>query len=167
MALLVRWLSIGPRISKLDGKLFASTARRLQWLTLGLCLRRVVVDPQQQELTIVGRYFWFFRTRRRVRFREIEAVTYGYQDWAMGACLDWAHDSLDLYSVGLRLYDGDDLGLFHFFGDGAFIHDGTWPDWMYWEGCLLDMSGTQDRDSRLFVDLLSKMIGVGVVPARN
>jgi hypothetical protein len=167
MARLVRLLSIGPRIQKLNDKLLASTARHVQLISLGLCLRHVVVDPQKRELTIAGRYLWFFQSQRRVKFGDVEGVTYGYQDWAMGSILDSAHDSLDLYSVGLRLYDGDDLTLFHFFGDGAFTHDGTWPDWMYWDQYAFDMSGTQDRDSRLFVDLLSRMIGVAVMPGRN
>jgi hypothetical protein len=167
MALPIRWLSIGPRIKKLDGKLFASTARRLQWLTLGLCWRQVILDTQGRELTIAGRYCWFLQTQRRVRFADVEAVTYGYQDWAMVASLNSAHDTLDLYSVGLRLYDGDDLHLFHFFGDGTFIHNEIWPDWMDWDRYVFDLSGTQDRESRLFVDLLSQLIGVPVVPARG
>jgi hypothetical protein len=159
-------LSVCPCIRKSEGKLVAATALRLRILTLGATYREVVVDPKNQELTIYRRYFWFFPRRRRVRFGAIEAVAYGYQDWG-GASWSWAHDSVDLYSVRLRLRDGDELHLFYFYGDGTFTNDGPWPDWLYWNDYLYDMSGTQETESRAFVELLCKMIGVSVVPARS
>jgi hypothetical protein len=167
MTVSFRLLSICPRVSKSKGKLVAATAWRLRILTLGWLYRKVVVNPKRQELTIYGRYFWFFPRRRRVRFGAIEAVTYGYQDWAIGATLSWAHDSVDLFSVGLRLHGGDELHLFYFYGDGTFRNDGPLPDWLYWDDYLFDMSGTQEKESRAFVDLLGKMIGVTVVAARS
>jgi hypothetical protein len=127
----------------------------------------VTVDPKKEEVTTYRRYLWAFPRRCRIRFAAIEAVTYGYQDWAIGASLTWAHDSVDLYSVGLRFHGGDERHLFYFYGDGTFSNDGPWPDWLYWDDYLFDMSGTQERESRAFVELLSKMIGVSVVPARS
>jgi hypothetical protein len=166
VALSFRLLSVCPRLSKSKGKLVATTAWRLRILTLGWLYRKVVVDPKRRELTLYRRYFWLFPRRRRVRFERIEAVTYGYQDWALCASLSWAHDSLDLFSVGLRLHGGDELRLFYFYGDGTFCNDGPLPDWLYWDEYLFDMSGTQEKESRAFVDLLGKMFGVGVVPTR-
>jgi hypothetical protein len=167
VALSLRLFSVCPRVSKCKGKLVAATAWRLRILTLGWLYRKVVVDPKREELTLYRRYFWVFPRRRRVRFGRIEAVTYGYQDWAVGAFLSWAHDSVDLFSVGLRLHSGDELHLFCFYGDGTFSNHGPWPDWLYWDDYLFDMSGTQERESRAFVELLCKMIGVSVVPARS
>jgi hypothetical protein len=103
---------------------------------------------------------------REVRFESIEAVAYAYTDMAMGAPLVWADDSGDLFSVGLRLYGGDEVHLFYFVGDGTFSNDGPLPNWLYWDDYLFDRSGTQERESRGFVDLLSKLIGVSVVPGR-
>ena len=77
------------------------------------------------------------------------------------------HDSVDLFSVGLRLLSGEELHLFYFYGDGTFSNDGPWPDWLYWEDYVYDMSGTQERESRAYVDLLAKMIGVPVIPGRR
>jgi hypothetical protein len=167
VALSFRLFSICPRVSKSNDKLVAATAWRLRILTLGSFYRKVIVDPKREELTIERRYFWFLARRRRVRFEAIEAVTYGYQDWAVGASLSWAHDSADLYSVGLRLHGGKELHLFYFYGDGTFRNDGPLPDWMYWDDYLFDLSGTQEKESRAFVELLCKMIGVSVVPARS
>jgi hypothetical protein len=126
----------------------------------------VTFDPKGQEVTIRRRYFWAFPRCRRLRFRAVEAVTYGYLDWSPGAWLSWSHDSVDLFAVGLRLRGDEEVHLFYFFGDGTFSNDGPWPDWLYWEDYLFDMSGTQERESKAFVDLLSKMFGVSVVPPR-
>jgi hypothetical protein len=169
MAMALAWglFSICPRLSKRNGKLVAATAWRVRILMLGWLYREVIVDPKREALTIYHRYFWAFTGRRRLPFDAIEAVTYGYQDWAAGASWSWAHDSVDLYSVGLRLRDGDEVHLFYFYGDGTFRNDGPWPDWLYWDDYVFDTSGTQERESRAFVELLSKMMGVSVVPPRS
>jgi hypothetical protein len=96
-------------------------------------------------------------------FEKIEAVTYAYQDWARGGSYS-AHDSLDLYEVGLRLTCGDELHLFYFFGAGAFSNNGPFPDWLYWNDYVVKPTGTQDSESLVYVNLLSKLIGVSVVP---
>jgi hypothetical protein len=159
-------LSICPRITKASGRLVATTALRMLIPTLGSIYRQVTVDPKKEEVSVYGRYFWLLPRRRRIRFRAIAAVTYGYQDWASDAWYTWAHDSVDLFSVGLRLHGGDEVHLFYFYGDGTFTNDGPWPDWLYWDRYVFDMCGTQERESKAFVELLSKMIGVSVVPAR-
>ena len=166
MAIFSSLFSVCPRVRKEEDRLVARTAWRLLVLTLGGFYRRVEVDPGKKEVTVYRRYFWVFARRRRIRFGNIEAVTYGYKDWAFGASWSWAHDSVDSYSVGLRLRNDDDLHLFSFFGDGTFQNDGPWPDWLYWDDYLLDLSGTQTQESRAFVELVSKLVGVSVVPGR-
>lgn len=166
MAIAHRLLSICPHIQKRDGRLIATSAWTWQLLTLGGSYRRVVVDPARKDLTIDRRMFWFFRRRRRIRFDAIEGVTYGYDDIAYTTPLTTSHESSDLFSVGLRLYSAEEVHLFHFHGEGTFSNDGPWPDWAYWEHYLLDFTGTQEPESRAFAELLSKMIGVPVMPPR-
>jgi hypothetical protein len=110
-------------VSKRGSRLVASTAWRLRVLTLGWLYRQVLVDPEKQEIRIYRRYFWAFPWRHRIRFGAIETVTYGYEDWAAGSTLAWAHDSVDLFSVGLRLQSGEELHLFYFYGDGTFSNE--------------------------------------------
>src|SRR5262249_11452334 len=141
---------------------------RLRLLTLGSWSREVVVDPKQGHVTIHRRYLWFFRRRRRVRVGQIPAGGYGYPDpVAGGPPLSVAHDRPAPFSTGLRLSDGEELHLFHFFGDGTFANHGPWPDWLYWEEYLFDVTGTQERESKGFVELLARMVGVPVEPARS
>ena len=89
--------------------------------------------------------------------------TYDYSDLAASS-LSTAHNSSDLYNVGLRLHGRKEVHLFYFYGDGEFSNDGPLPDWFYWSDYVFDVAGTQQRESRWFVELLSKMIGVSVEP---
>ncbi|MFN0052149.1 MAG: hypothetical protein ACKV0T_08155 [Planctomycetales bacterium] len=167
MAFVSRLFSVCPRVTKSEGKLVAETAWRVRVGSLGALYRKVVVDPGRKVVTIDRRYGWAFARRSRLRFESIEAITYGYEDWGYGAGWSVAHDSVDLFSVGLRLFDGEERRLFYFFGDGTFSNTGPWPDWLFWDEYLLNISGSQERESRGFVDLLGKMIGVPVVPPRS
>ena len=157
-------LSVCPRVRRDGGRLVAVTSWKMWLLSLCSLSREVVVDPGQQ-CVIIRRRVWLFARRRRIAFGRIKAVTYGYQDWAAGSLWSWAHDSADLFSTGLRLHDGREVHLFYFLGDGTFHNDGPLPDWLYWPDFLPDFSGTQEKESRAFVELLSKLIGVAVEPA--
>jgi hypothetical protein len=166
MTLASSLLSLCPRVHKQGRCLVASTPWRLRLLTLGTVLRKVIVDPKQQVVWLRRRYLWLFAPRRRIAFRSIEAITYGYQDVAYSSVLSWAHDSTDLFRVGLRLHGGDEVHLFFFFGDGTFSNDGPFPDWFYWSDYLFDLCGTQDRESRVFAELLSRLTGAPIEAAR-
>jgi hypothetical protein len=160
-------LSIGPRIRKDGGSLIATTGWRFALLTLGAIWRRVEVDAVARAVCIHSRSLWLFGRTRTIRFRDIQAVTYGYADWSPDSIFAFAHDAIDVFSTGLRLYDDREVGLFTFFGDGSFTNDGPFPDWCYWTDYAFDMTGCQSKESRLFVDLLSKMLGVTVEPPRD
>ena len=164
MAIPLKFLSLGPRISKRDRRLTLSTGWGLRMMTLGLWYRRVVMDVEQQVFTFHARYLWLFSRTKRIPFASVAAVTYGYSDWSPGAYLSWAHDSLDVFSVGLRLHGEQELGLFDFVGDGTFANDGPWPDWVYWSDYLCDVCGTQERESKALVDLLCHILKVRSQP---
>jgi len=164
VAIAISFLSVCPRVRKVHGSLIAVTAWTMRILTFGLVNRKVKIDPKKQEVTISKRHLWVYPKRKRIPFDHIAAVTYVYEDAAPFASWSWAHDSFDVFSTGLRLHGGKHVHLFHFFGDGTFRNDGPLPDWMYWEDFLFDTSGTQEQESKRFVNVLSKMIGVEVEP---
>jgi hypothetical protein len=154
--------SVGPRVSQEHGRLVARTGWRFLVPTLGLNWREVVVDPKREEVRVRCRLAWFFTSQSRVPFTDIDSIAYGYEDLSPGRGWFWTHDSFDLFTVRLRLSNGKDVHLFRFFGDGTFTNDGPLPDWCYLGKYALDVSGTQERESRLFAELLSKMIGVPI-----
>jgi hypothetical protein len=160
-----RHTSICPRVQKENGRLVATTAWRLRLLTLGAYLRRVTVDPKKEVIQIETHWLWLFQRRRRIVFERVTAVSFGYRDLALVAPWTLIHDSVDLFKVGLRLREGEDVGLCSFYGDGTFRNNGPFPDWFYWNDYLFDLSGTQESESRAFVELLGKMINVPVEAA--
>lgn len=157
-----RLFSIGPRIRKQGARLTATSALRLQILSLGAFRREVVVEPRKGWLMVHDRQFWFLERTRLISFEQVEAVTYGFEDWTLGGWFFRARDTRELFRVGLRLRTGKEFDLFRFYGEGRFVNDSYFPDWWFWEEFLTDRSGTQEQESRVLVELLSKMIGVGV-----
>jgi hypothetical protein len=91
-------------------------------------------------------------------------VTYGYDPWSQDAGWSWSYDSFDIFSVGLKLVDDKDIHLFNFLGAGTFTNEGPLPDWMYWSDYALDCVGTQEGDSQVFAELVSRAIGVKIAP---
>jgi len=157
--------SMCPRIAADDQQLTASTSLVALCLTLGFCSRRVVIDRATETIRITRRIAWFYTRTETIEFRRIDAVTYGYEDMNPMAFLGGAHDALDRFVVGLKLIGADELRLFSFIGDGAFTNDGSLPDWWYWKEIAMDFAGPQERESRVFVTLLSKLIGVTIAPS--
>ena len=165
--LAMRLLAICPRIRKEGGCVVATTARRTRFLSLGTIYRQVIIDPANKMITIRSIYLWIIRLRRIVRFSDVHAITYGYTDMSPDSGLSFAHDSYDCFEVGLRFKDDSEIRLFSFIGEGTFSNKGPFPNWLYWSEYALDLAGSQEKESRAFVDLLSKMIGVTVVPSRG
>lgn len=163
----MRLFALCPRLTKNEERLIASTAWRMRIGLLDAVYRRVIVEPSARKLTIAGRYLWLIHRKREIPFNKIQAVTYGYDDMAMGSSFSYSHDSSDWFTVGLRLVDDSEMHLFYFIGEGTFNNNGPLPDWMYWSDFAFDVSGSQEQESRVFVDLLSKIIGVKVVPPRS
>lgn len=157
--------SICPRIKAEEDRLTASTSWFACLLTLGLLWRQVVVDRPSRTVTIDQRTAWLFHQKRHFSFAGIASVTYGYEDANPFAFLFHTHDAIDRYVVGLRVFGKDEVRLFSFIGEGVFTNNGPLPDWWYWDEYVLDFSGTQGRESKLFVQLLSKLIGVTITPS--
>lgn len=160
----MRLLALCPRIRKDDDTIVANTAWRVSVLSFGTIYRKCVINPQARTVSVSSRYLWVISRFREIPFSEIENVTYGYEDMSMD--LAFAHDSFDWFTVGLRLTDDTELHLFNFIGDGTFSNNGPFPDWSYWDEFAFDLSGSQETESRVFVELLATMVGVSVVPPR-
>lgn len=159
--------AICPRIRKDSGCVIATTAWFVRFLSAGSIYRRVVVDPARASISVHSHYFWVIVRERMIPFAEVESVTYGYEDMALDSYVSHAHNSHDWFTVGLRLRDNSEFRLFNFVGDGGFNNNGPFPDWCYWDDLAFDFVGGQEKRSRVFVDLLSTLLDVGVVPPRN
>jgi hypothetical protein len=156
-----RLVAVWPRISKDGDKLVARSGWKSQLWNLGCAGRKLEVDPKTKILRLTLRRFWFVVTTRRIQFDWIEEVVYRYADVAPGVM---SYQEADLFTVEIKLKNGEHIVLFRFFGQGDFVNYSGWPDWMFWEDFLVAKytRGDQESVSLLFVDLLSRMIGVPV-----
>lgn len=158
-------IAVCPRIRAEEDRLTATTSWLFSILTLGLSLRRVVVDRHLQTVIVQQRTAWLFFREQEIPFAQIAAVTYGYEDEHPFALTPGTHDGVDRYLAGLRVFGQDEVRLFSFVGEGTVTNNGPLPDWWYWEEYVVDFTGSQARESRLFVQLLSQMIGVTLEPS--
>lgn len=162
--LLGRVLKLRPRIAKSGGKLAARSSVQAQLLSLFAACRYVTVDPLQRVIRLRSRIFWFFSSTRRIEFDWVLNVTYDYREVAPGSSFSWAYYGADLFTVGLLLKNGEEVLLFRFFGGGQFVNDSFLPDWMYWQDEIEAklMHGTQERESKVYADTISGLVGVPV-----
>lgn len=159
MAVILPFLSVCPKIARNKDRLVARTSLTGLLLSLGCVYRRVVVDPGHKRIVIHRRLFWLFAKRRVIPFHRVAAIVYAYDDWNPGTSWGWAGNTMDHFRVGLKLADGDEVHLFHFAGEGAFVNNSPFPDWMFWPDYVCDLAGSQVGESRAFADLLTKMTG--------
>jgi hypothetical protein len=160
--LVSRLLRFRPRISKDGNVLIATSGWRAQICSFGFGSRKVLVDPSMKTIRIIIRSFWFNSSSTRIEFPWVEQILYEYSDWGVGF---WAYQQIDLFTVRLKLSNGEIVTLFRFFGEGDFLNESGWPDWLYWDDfALASMTkGNQERESLMFCDLLGQMIGVPIV----
>ena len=65
----------------------------------------------------------------------------------------------------MKRHDMDAPPLFSFIGDGAVTDNGPFPDWVYWDDLVFDLQRSQERESRVFADILSRLVDTTVAPA--
>ncbi len=135
---------------------------RTAMLTLGGRKRRVTIDRKNEIIRVQDRRFWAFTSRQVIAFDRIQEIIYNYNDMLES---NWvSHSSEDLYRVGLWLKDGKDLILFRFYGEGEFINNSVFPDWMMTGDFIPGQVVTHDMDSASLsiADVLSKIVCVPI-----
>ena len=153
---------IRPKFKREADVLVAKSGWRTHLYTLGSYSRAVFVDPRQKAVRVCMRRFWLFVKWRRFPFDAVRGVTYNYTDISPGAGWSVAHESGDLFTVGLLLVDNKEFVLFRFYGPGGFVNESYLPDWMFWEDILESKLslGPQESESLALAGLISQMIGV-------
>ena len=159
---MIGW-SIGPRITKKNGKLVVRTAMFWRILTLGLDSKIMTVDPVATTIHLKRRLFWFFPSERTLRFDEIKRINYSHSDGNIFTAMGATGDSIDRYMVRLELRRGGTVHLFNWTGDGGFQVGAGRPEWMHWKDLTFDAVGSQAKQSKVFVTLLSELTGAPLV----
>lgn len=165
--LLGRLLNVRPRIRKIQGALVADTAPHIAVLTLGLKLRRVMIDPKQKAIRMFARYGWFVPRIRHIPFDAITCVLYTYNELnnQLNPLSGWqAYQQQDMFVVRVRLKNGEEPILCRFYGQGDFVNNSILPDWLYWEDQMASnlTRGSQEDESRAYATTVANLIGVDV-----
>jgi hypothetical protein len=162
-----RLLAICPKVIDSNDRLVARTSWIAWFLMLTLLSRKVVVDAKKHRVFIKRRLFWFCVSIFSIPFDQIEKISYNYEDWGPFTGVGLTGNTKDCFSVNLQLVNGEDVHLFNFLGEGTFEARAPNPllsfSW-YWAKMLLAFSGSQEDDSRRFVDRLEELIGAPVSP---
>ncbi len=155
-------LSICPKIARRDGTLLARTSFAGLVASRTFLHRTVVIDPDRRTISVRRRLIWFFTSRKRIPFDRVEAIVYTHDDWNSNTSWGGADNSADCFTAKLKLWNEHLVHLFHFYGEGTFVNNSSFPDWCFWPEYPFNASGTQESASRTFVDLLQKMLNVPV-----
>jgi hypothetical protein len=157
--LLSRVFCIGPRISRDGQSVVASSNFLSQLLCLGFAGRRVTIDPRQGLIRVHYRVLWVLTRSRRIEFDWISHVVYDYS--GMGGWYG-AYQEGEVYSVALKLKNGQEVLLFQFVGEGDFVNNTVWPDWMYWVEFKVAQfcQGPQEARSLMYAETVSRLAGV-------
>jgi hypothetical protein len=155
-----RFLVLRPRIVVAGEDLTVKTPLWVEILTGFSYQREVHVCSRTQTVAFTEKRLWFSKKVRIVRFRDVVQVEYSHSEaptsWNI---LGRAHDSIEWFHVGLRLRDSiRPLHVARFFGEGAAGDLGTW----LMGDDMVDLKGTQEVESRVFVKMLCEIIGVGL-----
>ena len=113
----MRLLSICPRVTKEDNCIVLRTAWRVRVFLLGMLYRIVIINPARSNIQINSRYFWLFKKKHAFSFKNVKAVTYGYEDMSPDSFLSYGNNSFDWFTVGLKFNDDSEFRLFNLFLD--------------------------------------------------
>ena len=162
----MRLLAVCPRISKEDATIISTTALRVRLLLLWSYYRQVRIDPVGRTISISVCYLWFCRSQRQIPFHDVEAVTYGYEDIAYHSAYEPVHETNDCFTVGLRLKDDTEVVLHDFAGDGTLVNHTFLPNWFF-RPFGFDLEGSQENESRDYVEIVSCLVQVSTIPHRG
>ena len=157
--------SISPVVVAQPEFVAARTSPVAKFLTLGLSIRRVVVDGHNQKVYINARRLWFFNREREIAFSEIEKIVYRFTDLNPITALGMTGDGFESFVIKLRLHGGDVVHLFSFIGDGDFQTGWDTPSWLkgtHWFERMTDTRGRQQEDSKALIDRIHAILKVDI-----
>ena len=159
-------LSIGPVVSRDGTKLKARTSTFFALLTLGANLKLFEADTATRRIHFHRRLFWVFARSWDVAFEEVVEVKYGYENLNPFAFIS-ADDATDDFFISLEMRDRSSIALFHWIGEGEFTNNTILPDWWFFGETLFDATGTQQKESMTFYEVLTAMLKPRLRPERR
>ena len=158
MAIATKLLTIGPTV-KLQGSVVTMRTSVLgALLTLGLWVRFVTIDGAARTVRVHNQLLWLIPWRVEIPFSDIAEVVYTYSDLLDIFPMMRASDAIDCYTISLERRDLSIVTLFSWVGEGEFVNETYWPDFVYWLDFRIDFTGTQKKESMHVFELLRQAV---------
>ena len=163
LTLASRFMTLRPAVRMEHDRLVVRTGWPARLLTLGLRSRRVEIEPARRRLTIRHRTGYLFGRTTELDFDDVWYLDYAYA--SVGTSWGWSldgvgrTDEVERFAVAVVTEDGQSHTICSFFGEGS-VHTG-WAGTIFGDG-LVDVSGTQDSESRQFAVGLAYILGVPI-----
>lgn len=156
------FLAIGPKVEVGPLTIRARTSTLMAVLTLGAWRDEVNVNSRARTVTIRRRRFWVFVSERTVPFAQVQEVAYSMIDGSVGSFLSGERDGPETFDLALTLYDGEEVPLLRFTGDGEYVADVSLPFERLGDRLTeaYDARGDQQERSLGLAELLCARLGV-------
>lgn len=160
----LRVLTLRPSIRVEDGVLVIKTGMLVGLFTLFLRSISTEIRPVERRIVQRRRLGYFFTTQTVLEFDDIRYLDYGFGSF--GTEWGWSfegwgrQDQVETFYIDIVSRDDERLRVCAFRGEGAVMTG--WGGVLLSEDSLLDVSGTQEGESRQFVNYLAKVLDVPV-----
>lgn len=136
--------------------LIISSGLFISFMTLGLSLKRVEIDTMRKEFRFRRRLMWFIQKNNILPFNTLSHLEYAYK--SIGTSWGWSfsgygrQDEVEVFTLSVVDQDGKQFPLCSYHGEGSV--DTGWSGVLLGDDSSLDLSGTQEGESRQLVDMI-------------
>jgi len=159
-----RLLSMAPKVIVTDSEVSIRDNLLGRILRCFFSSRNVLVASPAKQVTIKERRWWLFTTTYVLDFSEIDYLDYDAAEYTTSIGFNFrsfqSQDSLERFTVALVTKDEGYYELCNYVGEGS-VENG-WYGVIMGGDNMLDLAGTQQQDSRNFVNLLCDRIGIQI-----
>ncbi len=157
-------LTLRPRVREEPPLLVITTGFLSMCLTLGCKRRRVELDTLRKEIRLKNRYMWFVSQEETLPFDTLSHLEYTYDSLPTSIGFSAAglgrQDEIDIFTISVVNHDGREFKLCSYRGEGAVCTG--WTGVLLGDDSILDVSGTQEGESRQLVNMIKAITGLPI-----
>ncbi|MDA3798129.1 MAG: hypothetical protein PF692_03505 [Kiritimatiellae bacterium] len=136
----------------------------IRLMTLGLNLYKVEISSAEQNISIHKRYAYIFSSKTEIPFSDIDYVDYSFESITtdIGSAYRGFEttDQSERFAVYVVTHDNHKHLIASFIGEGAACTGMSGV--LFSDDSLIDLSGTQEEESRKFAKYLAQFLGVKI-----
>ena len=158
------FLTLRPSIHEQRDSVVIRTGFLAGLFSLFLNTRQVEISPARQTVMFSYRRAYFFTSRTQLDFADVWYVDYSFgamgTDWGWTASGVGRHDQVESFTIALVTRDERTHTVCAFRGEGSACTG--WTGVLLGGDSLVDLAGTQDKESRKLAHYLAGLLGVTI-----